>query len=466
MKSTFIHDGFLLRNKYSEELYHGYAKALPIIDYHNHLSPKQLAEDTVFDSITSLWIYGDHYKWRAMRTLGIDEKYITGNATDKEKFEKWGYTVPYAIGNPLYHWTHLEMARYFEEYSLLTEDRASLLYEKLNEKIKGKAYSARNLIKGMQVEYLCTTDDPIDDLQYHKVLRESNFKTKVRMTFRPDNALMIEGLGFMDYLGELEEAADLKINSYDTFLQALEHRMDYFNDHGCIIADHGLPNLYASDYTDAEIKTVFEERCKGKLPNNSDALKFKSAVLRFLCESYHDLGWTQQFHIGPLRNTNSRLFKKLGPDMGFDSIGDRLQAEDMAKFLDTLDCNNKLTQTILYNLNPADNAIFATMIGNFNDGSTKGKVQWGSGWWFLDQKDGMEQQMKTLANMGLVSCFIGMLTDSRSLLSFPRHEYFRRILSNFFGSKIENGEFPNDIPWIGKLIQDICYHNAKQYFKL
>lgn len=461
---TFINDDFLLSNTHAKMLYHDYAKELPIIDYHNHLSPKQLAEDTVFDTITNLWVDGDHYKWRAMRTLGVDEAYITGDATDKEKFVKWGYSVPYTLGNPLFHWTHLEMARYFDEYSLLTKDTAALLYDGLNERVNNKAYSARSLISKMNVELLCTTDDPIDSLEHHQLLSKSDFSTKVSMAFRPDKALMVDGETFNDYIDKLGTAANIEINSYDALLEALKNRIHYFNERGCKISDHGLPHMFAEEFTLSEVKVIFDKRRNGIIPNKTEALKFKSAVLLFLGESYHELGWVQQYHLGPIRNASSRLFKKLGPDTGLDSMGDSLQGEALVKFLDKLDSNNRLTKTIIYNLNPADNALFATMIGNFNDGSIKGKIQWGSGWWFLDQKDGMEQQMKTLANMGLISCFVGMLTDSRSFMSFPRHEYFRRILCNYFGTQIENGEFPNDMNWVGKLVQDICYTNAKQYF--
>ncbi len=461
--TPFIHDDFLLSNKHSKVLYHRYASSLPIIDYHNHLSPKQLAQDTVFDNITKLWVEGDHYKWRAMRTLGIDEAFITGNKSDKEKFIKWGYTVPYTIGNPLFHWTHLELVRYFDEPALLKEKNAGFLFDSLSEKVNDQAYSTRKLVSKMNVEALCTTDDPIDSLEHHKMLAKSDFDVKASMSFRPDKCLMIEDGNFSTYVDRLGNVANIEINSYCAFLEAIKKRMLYFKEQGCRLSDHGLPQMFAEDFTLSEIHLIFDNRRKGKLPNKTEALKFKSAVLLFLGESYHELGWVQQYHLGPIRNVSSRLFKNLGPDTGLDSMGDRLQADALAKFFDKLDKNNKLAKTIIYNLNPADNALFATMIGNFNDGSVKGKVQWGSGWWFLDQKEGMEQQMKTLASMGLISCFVGMLTDSRSFMSFPRHEYFRRILCNFFGTQIQNGELPNDIDWIGRIVQDICYYNAKEY---
>ncbi len=464
--NKFIHDNFLLKSTYAEELYHDFAKKMPIIDYHNHLSPQQLAEDKIFDNITELWINGDHYKWRAMRTLGIDEKYITGNATDAEKFQKWAYTVPYTMRNPLYHWTHMELSRYFGSDDLLSPSNADTVYNETSEKLNTTGYSCQNLISKMNVEVLCTTEDPTDTLVHHQRLSKGDFKTKVSTAFRPDKVLQISNGTYNTYIDELEQASDVSIVSYDDLCQALKKRIVFFHENGCRLCDHGLSFVPAEDFTEREVKSIFEKKRNGRKINALEASKFQSALLLFLAENYHEQGWVQQFHLGALRNNNSRMYSLLGPDTGWDSIGDYPQGQSLSKFLNTLDSNDKLTKTIIYNLNPADNELMATMIGNFNDGSVKGKVQWGSGWWFLDQKEGMVNQLNVLSNMGLLSCFIGMLTDSRSFLSFPRHEYFRRILCNLLGEDIKKGELPNDMAWIGKLVQDICYTNAKGYFDL
>lgn len=445
-------------------LYHEYAAKMPIIDYHNHLSPAALADDIIFDTITKVWIDGDHYKWRAMRNLGIDEKYITGNASDKEKFAKWAHVVPYTMRNPLYHWTHLELSRYFGIDELLSDKNAETIFSATSEKLNTAQFSCQNLISKMNVEVLCTTEDPTDSLQHHQRLAKSTFGTKVSTAFRPDKAILIESYTYNDYIDALGNVSNTEIDSYDQLCDVLKKRIAYFHDNGCRLCDHGLEHLYAEDFTEAEIKSIFRTRRGGQKISRKEAAKFQSALLLFLSETYHEFGWVQQFHLGALRNNNTRMLSKLGPDTGWDSIGDYSQAVNLSKFLDSLDGKDKLTKTILYNINPGDNAVMATMIGNFNDGSLKGKVQWGSGWWFLDQKDGMTEQLNTLSNMGLISCFVGMLTDSRSFLSFPRHEYFRRILCNLFGKDIKQGELPNDIEWIGKLVQDICYTNAKEYF--
>jgi len=463
-ENPFLQSNFLLGSKQAEILYHDFAAKMPIIDYHNHLPPKALADDKNFENITQAWINGDHYKWRAMRNLGIEEKFITGNASDKEKFNKWAYTVPYTMRNPLYHWTHMELSRYFDRKDLLSEKNASSIYQSVSETLNTPDFSCRNLISKMNVKVLCTTEDPTDTLEHHQRLAQSDFDTKVSTAFRPDKALLIDSDDYNGYLDTLSEVSGVSIDTYDALCDTLKKRISFFHDNGCRLCDHGLSHLYAENFTDAEVKSIFKKRREGNELSEGEANKFRSALLLFLAETYHDFGWVQQFHLGALRNNNSRMLEKLGPDTGWDSIGDYQQAESLSRFLDTLDGRNKLTKTILYNLNPTDNAVLATMIGNFNDGSIKGKVQWGSGWWFLDQKDGMEDQMNTLSNMGLISCFIGMLTDSRSFLSFPRHEYFRRILCNLFGEDIKNGELPNDMEWIGKLVQDICYTNAKEYF--
>ncbi len=464
MNNNFIHDNFLLENKFAEELYHNYSKNQPIIDYHNHLSPKLIAEDYIFDNLTEVWIKGDHYKWRAMRTLGINEEFVTGNASDKDKFLQWGKTVPYTMRNPLYHWTHLELARYFDINELLNENSAERIYSEASEKLKTSAYSTQNLLKKVNAEIVCTTEDPIDNLEYHKQFRQNNSGLKMSTAFRPDKAILINNDGYNDYIDTLAQVADIPINSFDDLCFALKKRITYFHENDCRLCDHGLDQIYFEDFTENEIKNIFKNKREGNQISNQDALKFQSAILLFLAETYHEFRWVQQFHLGALRNNNSRMLKVLGPDTGWDSIGDFSQAENLSKFLNALDSKDKLAKTILYNLNPADNEVLATMIGNFNDGSVKGKVQFGSGWWFLDQKDGMTKQMNALSNMGLISCFIGMLTDSRSFLSFPRHEYFRRVLCNLLGKEIESGELPNEMEWIGKMVSDISYNNAKEYF--
>lgn len=464
MSTKFIHDNFLLENKYAEELYHNYSKNQPIIDYHNHLSPKLIAENNQFKNITDVWINGDHYKWRAMRTLGVNEKFITGDATDKDKFIQWAKTVPHTMRNPLYHWTHLELARYFDIYELLNEKSAEAIYEETSQKLNTTDFSCQNLLKKANTEVVCTTEDPIDDLAYHQKLAKSNFSVKVSTAFRPDKAILITSESYNNYIDSLSKASDIEINTYSDLCNALSKRIMYFNQNGCQLSDHGLDQILFENYTENEINTIFEKRRKNQPISPIEDAKFQTAILLFLCENYHQNGWVQQFHLGALRNNNTRMHRVLGPDTGWDSIGDFSQAKNLSALLNALDSKEKLTKTILYNLNPADNEVMATMIGNFNDGSIKGKVQFGSSWWFLDQKDGMTKQMNALSNMGLISCFIGMLTDSRSFLSFPRHEYFRRVLCNLLGDEIKRGELPNDMEWIGKMVTDISYNNAKNYF--
>ncbi|WP_304198311.1 glucuronate isomerase [Flavobacterium alvei] len=466
MSTTFIHDNFLLENKFAEELYHNYSKNQPIIDYHNHLSPQLIAEDNIFDNVTKVWINGDHYKWRAMRTLGINEQFITGNGSDKEKFMNWGKTVPYTMRNPLYHWTHLELARYFDITELLNEKSAERIYLEASEKINTPEYSTRNLLRKVNASYVCTTEDPIDTLEFHQKLAKSDFEIKVGTAFRPDKAILISNDGYNDYVDALGQAAGVSINTYADLCTALRNRIDFFDKNGCKICDHGLDQVYFENYTESEINIIFKKKRENAILSNEEALKFQSAVLFFLFETYHEFGWVQQLHLGALRNNNARMLKILGPDTGWDSIGDYSQAQKLSAFLNALDSKDKLAKTIIYNLNPADNEVMATMIGNFNDGSVRGKVQFGSGWWFLDQKDGMTKQLNALSNMGLISCFVGMLTDSRSFLSFPRHEYFRRILCNLLGEEIKKGELPNDMEWIGKMVSDISFNNAKEYFNL
>ncbi|WP_179009007.1 glucuronate isomerase [Winogradskyella forsetii] len=465
MSKHFIHDNFLLENKYAEELYHNYSKNQPIIDYHNHLSPKEILDDKIYNNLTKVWINGDHYKWRAMRTLGVDEKYITGDATDKEKFMQWAKTVPYTMRNPLYHWTHLELARYFDINDLLNEKSAEKIYESTSEKLSSSQYSCRNLLRKVNAELVCTTEDPTDNLVHHKQLTTSDFEVNVSTAFRPDKAILIANEGYNDYINDLGKVADINIESYADLKDALRSRIEYFDANGCKLCDHGLNQISYESFTESEVGTIFKKKLEGHKLSKEEVLKFETAILLFLSETYHEFGWVQQFHLGALRNNNHRMHEILGPDTGWDSIGDYSQAEKLSAFLNALDSKDQLTKTIIYNLNPADNEVMATMIGNFNDGSVKGKVQFGSGWWFLDQKDGMTKQLNALSNMGLISCFIGMLTDSRSFLSFPRHEYFRRLLCNLLGDEIKRGELPKEeMEWIGKMVADISYNNAKCYF--
>ncbi|MDQ6530317.1 glucuronate isomerase [Flavobacterium sp. LHD-85] len=465
MSQKFIHDNFLLENKYAEELYHNYSKNQPIIDYHNHLNPQFIAEDKIFDNITQVWINGDHYKWRAMRTLGINEQFVTGNGSDKDKFLNWGKTVPYTMRNPLYHWTHLELARYFDIYDLLNEKSAEKIYIETSEKINSQAYSTQNLLKKVNAELVCTTEDPIDSLEFHQKFANNSTGIKMSTAFRPDKAILIANDGYNAYLDTLGDVSGIAINTYADLQSALRKRIEFFNANGCKLSDHGLNQIDFENFTESEVNAIFKKKRENGELSPEEVLKFHSAILVFLSETYHEFGWVQQFHLGALRNNNARMHRILGPDTGWDSIGDYPQAQKLSAFLNALDSKDKLTKTIIYNLNPADNEVMATMIGNFNDGSVRGKVQFGSGWWFLDQKDGMTKQLNALSNMGLISCFVGMLTDSRSFLSFPRHEYFRRILCNLLGDEIKRGELPNDMEWIGKLVADISYNNAKEYFK-
>lgn len=461
----FLDENFLLKTKSAQRLYHEYAKDMPIIDYHCHLPPQQIAEDTQFKNITQAWLYGDHYKWRAMRTNGVDESYCTGDKSDWEKFQQWAATVPYTLRNPLYHWTHLELQRYFDVYDVLNADTAKKIYDECTAKLQTPEYSVRNLLRKMNVKVVCTTDDPLDSLEYHQKLKDDGFEIPILPAFRPDNAMNVSSAAkFNAYVTKLSAVTNIAISTFDDFLYALQNRHDFFASMGCSVSDHGLEEIYADDFTGSEIDAVFTKIHGGKELNEVEQRKFKSAMLLHFAEWDQEKGWVQQFHLGALRNNNSRMTQSLGPDTGWDSIGDFSQGRSLAKFLDKLDTNNKLAKTVLYNLNPADNELMATMIGNFNDGSSVGKIQWGSAWWFLDQRDGMTKQINTLSNMGLLSRFIGMLTDSRSFLSFPRHEYFRRILCDLFGDEIENGELPNDIDWIGKIVQDICFNNNKNYF--
>ncbi len=464
--TTFLDDNFLLKTKTAQTLYHEFAKQMPIIDYHNHLPPDQIADNIRFNNLSHAWLYGDHYKWRAMRTNGIKEEYCTGNASDYDKFSKWAETVPYTLRNPLYHWTHLELQRYFGIKDVLNPVSSQKIYDKASEMLQGSAFSTRGLLSHMHVEVVCTTDDPLDSLEHHKRFKkEEGTGLKMLPTFRPDKFILIDHPNFRHSVEKLGIIFGHEIKDFYDLLKALRARADEFASLGCKLSDHGLEYIYAADYTEEGADKAFKHVLAGHPISEKDALEFKSAILHALGIMYSELGWTQQFHLGALRNNNKRALRLLGPDTGWDSIGDWPQAQALSKFLGKLDEYDQLAKTVIYNLNPADNEVIATMIGNFNDGSIAGKVQFGSGWWFLDQKDGMEKQINTLSNMGLLTRFVGMLTDSRSFLSFPRHEYFRRILCNILGDDIENGELPNDLIWTGKVVQNICYNNAKEFFK-
>jgi glucuronate isomerase len=461
----FLNKNFLLESESAQKLYHDYAAEMPVIDYHCHLPVEQIANDVNFENLTQAWLYGDHYKWRAMRTNGVDESYCTGNKSDWEKFEKWAETVPYTLRNPLYQWTHLELKRYFDVDEILNPSTAKKIYDKCNKKLQSKEYSVRNLLRKMNVKVVCTTDDPTDSLEYHKKIKEDGFEIKILPAFRPDKAMAVnDSAEFKSYVKKLEQVSGIKISAFDSYLDALKQRHDFFAANGCSVSDHGLEYIYAEDYSDEEINFIFNRIYAGSELSAGEKLKFKSAMLYIFAIWDDEKGWVQQYHVGAFRNNNIRAKMKNGSDTGWDSIGDFPQGDSMVKFLGRLDLNNQLTKTILYNLNPSDNELVATMIGNFNDGSTPGKMQFGSAWWFLDQKDGMTKQINALSNIGLLSRFVGMLTDSRSFLSYPRHEYFRRILCNLFGEEIEKGELPDDIKWTGKIIRDICFNNAKDYF--
>lgn len=464
MIKPFLNENFLLQNSIAEQLYHNYAKNLPIIDYHNHLPPDEIANDKIFSSITQVWLKGDHYKWRAMRANGIDEKYITGATSDKAQFLKWAETVPYTMRNPLYHWTHLELQRYFGITDLLSKKTGPQIFEQTNTALLMQDFSVKGLLKKMKVEVVCTTDHPTDSLEFHEKEKKSKSDLKMLPTFRPDKFVVIDNPEFLFFLEKLEGIIGSDISTFDELMSALENRIEYFHSLGCQLADHGLSQLFAVDFQGKDLDKILQKRKNGKKIKRKEVAVFQMVMLHELGKIYHHKKWTMQFHLGAIRNNNSRLLNLVGADVGADSIGDYEQAEGLSIFLNRLDREGKLTKTILYNLNPRDNELFATMMGNFNDGTLAGKIQWGSAWWFLDQKDGMEKQINTLSNMGLLSRFIGMLTDSRSFLSFPRHEYFRRILCNLIGEDVVNGTLPNDINWLGEMVENICYKNAKRYF--
>ncbi|MBD5321830.1 MAG: glucuronate isomerase [Bacteroides sp.] len=467
----FMDENFLLQSETAKKLYHEHAAKMPIIDYHCHLIPKMVADDHRFKSITEIWLGGDHYKWRAMRSNGVEERFCTGtDTTDWEKFQKWAETVPYTFRNPLYHWTHLELKTAFGIDKLLNPETAREIYDACNDKLLNDPnMTARGLMRRYNVETVCTTDDPVDTLEYHKAVRDSGFEIKMLPTWRPDKAMAVEDPAeFRAYVEKLSEMSGVTISKFSDMIDALQKRHDFFEEMGCRLSDHGIEEFYAADYTDAEIEAIFDKVYGGKELTGEEIHKFKSAMMIVFGEMDYNSGWTQQFHYGAIRNNNSKMFKLLGPDTGFDSIGEFNTAKSCAKYLDRLNSRGKLTKTIIYNLNPCANEVIATMLGNFQDGSIPGKIQFGSGWWFLDQKDGMQKQMNALSLLGLLSRFVGMLTDSRSFLSYPRHEYFRRTLCNLVGDDIEKGELPYtgyEEKRVNQMIEDICYNNAKNYFK-
>lgn len=468
MTSEYMNDDFLLQNKTAKELYHDHAVKMPIYDYHCHLQAEEIAADKCFKNITQAWLYGDHYKWRAMRTNGVAEKYCTGDATDYEKFEKWAQTVPACIRNPLYHWTHLELKKPFGiQGKLLNPDTSEEIYEACSEMLQTPDFSTRNIMRKWNVKLVCTTEDPLDSLQHHQAIRKDGFEIAVHTAWRPDKAMAPENLTAQNgWIDRLEAMTDTEISSFDAYITAIRKRQTYFHENGCRVSDHGIERPYAADYTDAEIKDIFLKIRSKQTLSQVECDQFKSAMLVEFGKMNHEKGWVQQFHMGAIRNNNTRMFGKLGPDTGFDSIGDFEIALPLSKYLDRLASKDKLTKTILYNINPKDNEVLATMLGNFQGDGIPGKIQLGSGWWFMDQMDGMIKQMNALSNLGLLSRFIGMLTDSRSFLSYSRHEYFRRILCNLIGEEVEKGYWPKDMKVLGQMVEDISFNNANNYFDM
>lgn len=464
----FMDADFLLGSETARHLYHDHAKKLPIIDYHCHLNPKDIAEDRQFNTITEVWLGGDHYKWRAMRANGVEERFITGDATDWEKFEKWAETVPYTMCNPLYHWTHLELRTAFGIDEPLNKESARRIYDACNEKLQSSEMSARNLMRHYNVEVVCTTDDPADSLEYHKAIKESGFEVKVLPTWRPDKAMAVQDAKtYGEYIERLSKVSGVKITNSATLLEALKVRHDYFAEMGCRVADHGVSAFPWAKCSEGEADYLLAKVLGGDNLTDSETEMVQTYLLLELACMNHEKGWAQQFHFGPMRNVNSRMYSMLGPDAGFDTIGDYHPGRALALFFDALESKGQLAKTILYNINPNENSLVAAMAANFQDGSMPGKMQFGSGWWFNDHIEGMQAQMRTLAQQGLLSRFVGMLTDSRSLLSYPRHEYFRRIMCNLIGGDVDNGLIPaSEMARVEQMVEDICYYNAKKYFEI
>ncbi|WP_160724229.1 glucuronate isomerase [Bacillus sp. USDA818B3_A] len=463
--SVFMGENFLLKNETAVRLYHDYAKQMPIIDYHCHLSPKEIYENKTFKNITEIWLDGDHYKWRLMRSNGVEEQFITGSASDYEKFMAWARTVPMTIGNPVYNWTHLELQRFFGIDDVLDEESAPQIWERVNALLNSEGFAARDFIKKSNVKVVCTTDDPIDSLEYHlKLQEEDDFDVQVLPSFRPDKGLEINRGTFQGWVEKLQTAAGIAIESYEDYLKALESRVRFFDSVGCKVSDHAIDQMMYADTTREEAAGIFNQALQGKTVSVEDEKKYKAHTYKFLGSLYSELGWAMQFHINALRNNNSRMFEAMGPDTGWDSINDEGIAKPLSRLLDSIERESGLPKTIIYSLNPNDNTTIASMIGNFQGGGIPGKIQFGTAWWFNDNKDGMLEQMRALSNMGLFSRFIGMLTDSRSFLSYTRHEYFRRIVCSMIAEWVENGEVPNKTEFLGKIVQGICYDNAKEYF--
>jgi glucuronate isomerase len=463
----FMDENFLLSTDTAVKLYHEFAKDMPIYDYHCHISPKEIWENKKFKNITEAWLYGDHYKWRAMRANGVEEKYITGNASDYEKFMAWAKTLKYTIGNPLYHWTHLELQRYFGIYDILNEQNADAIWNKANELLNSEGFAVRDIIKKSNVKVIGTTDDPVDNLEYHIKIRESGeLETKVLPAFRPDKGIEVNRATFSPWVEKLGEVCNKKIDSYETFLNCLQERVDFFHEQGCRISDHALDSVPYAETNMDEVSAIFNKAISGQQVTKEEENKYRTFTFQFFAKAYAKLGWAMQLHIAAMRNNNTRMFKLLGPDTGFDAINDETIAYQLSRLLDSLESENLLPKTILYTLNPKDNYVLGTMMGNFQEGGAPGKIQFGSAWWFNDQKEGMLQQMSALANLGLLGRFIGMLTDSRSFLSYTRHEYFRRILCNFIGDIVENGEYPNDMDALEEIVRGISFNNAKNYFNI
>jgi len=464
---NFMDNEFLLDTETASKLFHGYAEKMPIIDYHCHISPKEIYENKKFKNITEVWLYGDHYKWRLIRSAGIDEKYITGDSTDYEKFLSYVKALQTAIGNPLYHWTHLELQRYFGINEVMNEKNAKNIWDKANKVLQEGGLTVREIIKKSNVKAICTTDDPTDSLEYHLKLKEDKtFDVKVLPAFRPDKALGINKDGFTEWIAKLGQVSNKKVDNYDAFLEAMESRIDFFHSVGGRVSDHALDYVPYMEATKEEVEKIFKKALKGEKVSFEDETKYRTYTLKFLGENYAKRGWAMELHMNAYRDNNSRMFEKMGPDTGFDSVNDSKVAVPLSKLLNSLEKEKSLPKTIIYSLNPNDNYIIGTLLGCFQGTEALGKIQFGAAWWFNDNKDGMLEQMKALANLGLFSSFIGMLTDSRSFLSYTRHEYFRRILCKFIGDLVENGEFPADYELLGKMVEDICYNNAKNYFNM
>ena len=456
---------FLLETETAQKLYHEYAAKMPILDYHCHINPQEIAEDRKFENITQVWLGGDHYKWRQMRSNGVEEKYITGDASDREKFQKWAETLEKAIGNPLYHWSHLELQRYFGYYGALNGETAEEVWNLCNAKLQEDGMSARNLIRQSNVTLVCTTDDPVDSLEWHeKIAADESFEVRVLPAWRPDKAMNLEKTDYLEYLKKLEVVSGVKIDSFASLIEALRIRMDYFAEHGCSVSDHGLEYVMYAPASEEEIEAIFAKRLRGEAVSRADELQFKTAYMVALGREYHKKNWVMQLHYGVKRDNNGMIFGKLGPDAGIDCINNYAPSSEMADYLNALAITDELPKTILYSLNPTDNAAIGTIIGCFQSEEERGKIQQGSAWWFNDNKQGMIEQMTSLANLGLLGNFIGMLTDSRSFLSYTRHEYFRRIMCNLIGGWVENGEYPADEKVLGRMVQDISYNNAVRYF--